>query len=94
MDKINVTELSSRLIAKKRDDLTIRQLAVLMACKDEKQTVRGLAARFDLHKPAITRAADKLEDMGIVKRAKDPSDGRSVFLSITAAGRKFTADFV
>ena len=94
MDKINVTELASRLISKKRDDLSVRQLAVLMSCKIAKQTVRGLAEQFKLNKPSVTRAADKLEDLGFIARAKDPSDGRSVFLSITAAGRKFAADFV
>ena len=94
MDKINVTELTSHLITKKRDDLSVRQLAVLMACKLAKQTVRGLAERFNLPKPAITRAADKLEELDFIVRAKDPSDGRSVLLSITADGRKFSRDFV
>jgi len=94
MEKINVTELTSHLITKKRDDLSVRQLAVLMACKLAKQTVRGLAERLNLHKPAITRAADKLEELGFIARAKDPNDGRSVLLSITVAGRKFTQSFI
>ena len=94
MEKINVTALVEHLIEKKRDDLSLRQLAVWMACRDGKQTVRGLAERFNLHKPAITRAADKLEELGFIVRAKDPSDGRSVLLSITADGRKFTQSFI
>ena len=94
MEKINVTALVEHLIEKKRDDLSLRQLAVWMACRDGKQTVRGLAERLNLPQPAITRAADKLEELGFIVRAKDPSDGRSVLLSITADGRKFSRDFV
>ena len=94
MEKINVTALVEHLIEKKRDDLSLRQLAVWMACRDGKQTVRGLAERFNLPKPAITRAANKLEELGFIVRAKDPNDGRSVLLSITVAGRKFSRDFV
>ena len=43
-------------------ELTARQLGVLLACyrEDEAQTTRGLAAKLDVSKPAITRALDRL----------------------------------
>ena len=94
MTEINVTSIVHHLIEKKFDDLTVRQLAILMECKNTRQTVRGLAERFKLNKPAITRAAYKLEGLGFIARAKDPRDGRSVFLTIAPSGRRFVKEFV
>ena len=43
-------------------DLTARQLGVLITCytQDGQHTVRGLAEEFNVSKPAITRALDRL----------------------------------
>ena len=46
---------------------------------------------MQVHRPAITRAADRLEDFGFVARRADPQDRRSVFIDATAAGRKFAS---
>lgn len=74
-------------------DLTARQLAVLGLITEEKDTaftVRELAARLNISKPAITRAVDKLEsELEYAKRRRDPSDRRSVFIDTTVAGRKY-----
>lgn len=37
---------------------------------------------------AVTNRIDRLEKRGFVKRAKSPSDGRQVLVSLTAKGRK------
>lgn len=37
---------------------------------------------------AMTNRIDRLEQRGFVKRAKSPSDGRQVLVSLTAKGRK------
>lgn len=81
------------LLAQKKDDLSIRQLAILVACKEGAQTVRGLADRFKVTKPAITRGVDRLEHHGFVKRTVDKEDRRSVLLTHTAAGTRFAANF-
>lgn len=78
---------------KDKDSLTIRQLRVLLECKKEKQTVRGLAERLGVSKPAITRAANRLSLEGLVSRTVDPLDRRSIFLDLTAVGKRFTAHF-
>jgi DNA-binding MarR family transcriptional regulator len=72
-------------------DLTARQLAVLLVCRmdDPPHTVRGLAERLNIAKPAITRAADRLEELGLLKREPDERDRRSVLLFATAAGRAY-----
>lgn len=82
------------LLGKKGRDLSVRQLGVMMECKAGDQTVRGLAETLNLSKPAVTRAADRLQGEGLLARSPDPADKRSVFLSLTAAGKKFAANFV
>jgi DNA-binding MarR family transcriptional regulator len=81
------------LLSKKGRDLSVRQLSVMIECKDGQQTVRGLSEKLNLSKPAITRAADRLESEGILARTPDPSDRRSVFLALTTPGKKFAANF-
>lgn len=70
-------------------DLTPRQLCVLWNCNERSQTVRELAERLNISKPAISRAADRLEESGFIERDDDPKDRRSVLLSLTAAGKTF-----
>jgi DNA-binding MarR family transcriptional regulator len=71
-------------------DYTDRQKAVLgiVVEEDAEETVRALAARLKVSKPAITRAIDKLANIGLVKRVTDPADRRSVLISAMAAGRR------
>ncbi|EKN01087.1 MULTISPECIES: MarR family transcriptional regulator [unclassified Acidocella] len=77
-----------------KDSLTTRQLSVIMACRDSTQTERGLASELGVSKPAITRAADRLTEEGLLHRELDMNDRRSVNLVLSAAGRKFAANFV
>ena len=82
---------ASELVAGKQRDLSMRQLAVLLHCARSgiNQTVRGLAARLKISKPAITRAADRLQSDGLATRKPDPADRRSVFIVVTPKGRSF-----
>lgn len=69
-------------------ELTMRQLAVFLVCylESEPQTVRGLAGKLNLHRPGITRALDRLEEAGLIRREVDPNDRRSVLTARTGAG--------
>jgi DNA-binding MarR family transcriptional regulator len=49
-------------------------------------TVRALAQRLGVGKPAIVRAIDTLQDVGLVERRPDPSDRRNIFVVGTEAG--------
>jgi len=49
-------------------------------------TVRALAQRLGVGKPAIVRAIDTLQDVGLVERRPDPADRRNIFVVGTAAG--------
>lgn len=69
-------------------DLTQRQMAVLISTyrAQTPTTVRGLAADLGIGKPAVTRAVDRLEALGLVKRMADVRDKRSVLIGRTVAG--------
>ena len=69
-------------------DLSLRQQAVLLTVYLEPppHTVRGLAAKLGVTKPAITRALDSLGRLGLLSRHRDPADGRNVLVRRTLAG--------
>jgi DNA-binding MarR family transcriptional regulator len=79
------------LVRREGPDLTARQLAVLLICylEDGPHTVRGLAARLEVAKPAITRALDRLEQFDLAHRRQDPRDRRSIVVARTPEGQGF-----
>lgn len=79
------------LVRREGPDLTARQLAVLLICYLEEgpHTVRGLAARLGVAKPAITRALDRLEQFDLAQRRQDPRDRRSIVVASTSEGQGF-----
>jgi DNA-binding MarR family transcriptional regulator len=81
-------------VRRDRPDLSARQLAVLLICRldDPPHTVRGLAETLNIAKPTITRAADRLEELGLAERRGDPRDRRSVLIVPTASGRAFVKE--
>jgi DNA-binding MarR family transcriptional regulator len=76
-------------------DLTTRQMAVLLHVylADPPHTVRGLAAILGISKPAVTRALDRLGDLGFIRRKKDEADKRSILVQRTVAGSVFLREF-
>jgi DNA-binding MarR family transcriptional regulator len=82
------------LVRRDGPDLSARQLAVFLTSylESEAQTVRGLAARLAVSKPAITRALDRLAEFDLIRRKIDPLDRRSVLVQRTAAGQAFMRD--
>jgi DNA-binding MarR family transcriptional regulator len=79
------------LVRRDGPDLTARQLGVFLTCylESEAQTVRGLATKLHVAKPAITRALDRLSVFDLVRRKEDPLDRRSVLVQRTATGKAF-----
>ena len=70
-------------------DLTSRQLAIFLEAYTEKDgtlTVRGLAESLGVTKPVITRALDRLTELGYVYREVDLRDRRSILVKRTMAG--------
>ena len=80
-------------------DMSARQLRLLTMTSESTDgvTVRDASAAMTkgdvrVSKPAITRGADKLAALGLIKRFDDPKDKRSVFIRITKDGRKLLKD--
>jgi DNA-binding MarR family transcriptional regulator len=82
------------LVRRNGPDQSARQLGVFLTCylEEEAQTVRGLAAKLNVSKPAITRALDRLSEFDLVRRKTDPLDRRSVLVQRTVAGAGFMRD--
>jgi DNA-binding MarR family transcriptional regulator len=76
-------------------DLTARQMAILLTVYmgTPPHTVRGLAADLIVPKPAVTRALDRLVELGFARRARDEADRRSVFVQRTVKGAVFLSEF-
>jgi DNA-binding MarR family transcriptional regulator len=72
-------------------DLTARQTVILLTVYLEPppHTVRGLAAKLGVTKPAITRALDTMGERGLVDRRRDDKDRRNVLIQRTVAGALF-----
>ena len=69
------------------DALTCRQVAILASiAANPNKSVKDHAEACDVSKPAITRATDKMLEMGWITRDYDPQDRRQVLLSITDRG--------
>lgn len=76
-------------------DLSARQMAVLTSVylSAAPQTVRGLSETLGIAKPAVTRALDRLCDLGLLRRKPDPNDRRSVLIQRTVKGSVYLSEF-
>ena len=81
-------EVTFDLVRDGEEDLSARQMAVLLAVYLEAppHTVRGLAAKLAVTKPVITRALDTLGRLGLVSRHRDSADRRNVLVQRTLTG--------
>jgi DNA-binding MarR family transcriptional regulator len=70
-----------------RPDLTMAQVSILLTLIDSGPIrMTELAARERVRTPTTTVAIRRLERLGLVKRARDPSDMRAVLVAVTPEG--------
>lgn len=76
-------------------DLTNRQMALLLMIylQSGPHTVRGLANGLKVSKPVITRALNRLGSLGYLRRQRDESDKRNIYVVRTAEGAEFLEQF-
>jgi DNA-binding MarR family transcriptional regulator len=76
-------------------DLTNRQMALMMLVylTPGPHTVRGLAHLLGVSKPVITRALNTLGSLGYLRRVRDETDRRNVFVAKTSIGQEFLDSF-
>lgn len=99
MNNMNSLELwrsvISDVVRADRPDLTLRQQAILLNVylRPQPHTVRGLAEKLNITKPAVTRALDTLSRYDLIRRKKDPEDLRNVLVQRTVKGSVFLSEF-
>lgn len=70
-----------------RPDLTMAQVSILLTLLDSGPIrMTELAARERVRTPTTTVAIRRLENLGLVKRSRDPSDMRAVLVEVTPKG--------
>jgi DNA-binding MarR family transcriptional regulator len=76
-------------------DLTNRQMALLMLVylTPGPHTVRGLARHLGVSKPVVTRALNTLGTLGYLRRERDETDRRNIFVAKTNTGADFLGEF-
>lgn len=76
-------------------DLTNRQMALMLLVYETPgpHTVRGLANVLGVSKPVITRALNTLGSLGYLRRVRDETDRRNVFIAKTTTGQDFLEGF-
>jgi len=76
-------------------DLTNRQMALLLVVYLEPgpHTVRGLARCLNVSKPVVTRALNRLGGLGYLRRQRDDSDKRNIYVARTTEGADFLEEF-
>ena len=76
-------------------DLSARQMALLLSVYmgEAPHTVRGLAKALKISKPAVSRALDRLGELGYIRRQRDETDRRNVLVQRTVSGAVFLTDF-
>ncbi|KND20209.1 MarR family transcriptional regulator [Pannonibacter phragmitetus] len=81
-------EVNLELVRDGEQDLSARQMTILLTVYLEPppHTVRGLAAKLNVTKPAITRALDTLGSMRLLSRKRDEADKRNVIITRTVDG--------
>ena len=82
------------LVRDNRPDLSLRQIVILLTVYLEPppHTVRGLAKKLNISKPAITRALDTMGRLDLLKRKRDESDKRNVLIQRTVTGSVYLTD--
>jgi len=70
------------------EDLSMKEYDVLYTLSKCPEPIRlsELNRHVLLSQPALSRMVDRLADRGLIRRAADPRDGRSVGLSLTEPG--------
>ncbi len=76
-------------------DLSARQMSLMLSVYlgDGPHTVRGLAQTLRISKPAVSRALDRLGELGYVTRQRDDLDRRNVLVQRTSTGAGFLTEF-
>lgn len=63
-------------------------IAIVALWDDDNQTVKALGEKLFLESNTLTPILKRLEELGYLRRRRDPADERQVIVSLTEAGRR------
>lgn len=88
-------QVTTSLVSSEKPDLTTRQIALYLTIylDQTEHNVRGLARKLGVQKPVISRALDKLGQLGFIRRERDQRDRRNVLIHRTVKGAVFLSEF-
>src|SRR4029450_10925364 len=86
------TERTVKVFGLNRGEFKV--LLKLREASDHSMTAGALADRLDLSSSAMTNRLDRLEEDGLISRARDTEDRRSVLVSITPRGEEIVGQAV
>ena len=70
-------------------NMTCRQMAILaLVAAHPNLSNAPIAGALKISRPVVTRAADRLTELGLLLRMQDDEDRRKVCLTVTTAGRR------
>ncbi|SRR5580765_906470 len=78
--------ISRRIRYESADSIAPHQFSVLARLENQPRTPRELADIEKVSGPSMTRTTSTLVDDGLIERTDDPTDRRSVILSLTPHG--------
>jgi DNA-binding MarR family transcriptional regulator len=86
--RLVVSRTARRLRQEAGADLSPSQISALAAIdRHGPLTPSELAAHERVQRPTATRVLARLEELGLIERAPDPTDRRSSLISVSAGGR-------
>jgi len=90
--RLAIARAARRLRQEAEEELSPSQGAALATIdRHGPLTPSELAARERIQRPTATRVIARLEEAGLVDRARDPQDGRSCLVALTPGGRELLA---
>ena len=96
LDALNIWRHATKMTLKDLPyDLSSRQMGILLTVylAEPPHTIKSLSEELSISKPAICRAVDALSGLELIKRKRDESDKRNVFVQRTLQGTHFLSDF-
>lgn len=87
--RLAIARTARRLRQEAEEELSPSQASALATIdRHGPLTPSELAARERIQRPTATRVLARLEEAGLVDRARDPEDGRSCLVALTPGGRE------
>lgn len=72
-------------------DLSLTQLRMIGLLRDRSLTITELAAALGLDRSSVSGLVDRTEKRGLVQRAPNPADARSVVVTVSRGGAEALA---